>query len=127
MRKQTPAISVVIAVLIGGHAIAQEQSPAIPLPQLERCDAATHPQLPAKWHAVFLMAPFTNSQLVLSEIEYDASLPATRVRLHGLRRGSLDLLITDPGTYVLSSQDGAIAACEKLDDTGWRPLPQDWL
>jgi hypothetical protein len=58
---------------------------------------------------------------------YDASLPAMRVKLYGLRHGSLDFFITDPDTYVLSSQGGAVSACEKLGDTGWRPLPPDLL
>jgi hypothetical protein len=73
------------------------------------------------------MAPFTNAQLVLSDIVYDASLPAMRVTLYGLRHGSLDLFITDPDTFVLNSRGGAVSACEKLGDTGWRPLPQDLL
>src|SRR5689334_21353636 len=82
---------------------AQQKSPLIPLPQLSECQPASHPYLPSKWHGVFLMAPFTNAQLVLSDIEYDASFPAMRVKLYGLRYVSLDLFVTDPDTYVLSS------------------------
>lgn len=84
------------------------------------------PAFANKWLAIFLMAPFTNSQLMLSEIEYDASLPAMRVRLYGLRHGSADFLVYGNDTYALSS--GAQGrTCEKLGDTRWRPLPQDWL
>lgn len=110
-----------------GAASAQDKTPVIPLPRLEQCEGAAHPQLPDKWHAVFLMMPFTNAQLVLADMEYDASLPAMRVKLYGLRHGALDLLITDRDTYVLGSQSGTANACQRLGDTGLRPLPRDWL
>jgi len=119
---------IVISGFLSQTALAQQTTPILSLPQLSECKARTHPQLPEKWRAVFLMAPFTNAQLVLSDIEYDASLPAMRVKLYGLRHGSLDLFIIDSDTYVLNSQKGgAVSACEKLGDTGWRPLPQDLL
>jgi len=110
----------------GCIASAQQKQLLLSLPTLNECRTAAHPQRPNKWHAAFLMAPFTNDQLVLSDIVYDASLPAMRVKLYGLRHGSLDLFITDPDTYVLSSQHGA-ASGENLGDTGWRPLPQNLL
>jgi len=115
-----------VTVSLSGTALAQEQTPLLPLSRLEQCRATGHPRLPDKWHAIFLMAPFTNSQLMLSDIEYDASLPAMRVRLYGLRRGSADFFVYSTDTYALSS--GAQGTtCEKLGDTSWRPLPQDWL
>jgi hypothetical protein len=126
--RRSSVVSLLLSVtLCGSIASAQQKSPLLPLPQLNECPAALHPQLPSKWHAVFLLAPFTNAQLVLSDIVYDASLPAMRVKLYGLSHGSLDLLITNPDTYVLISQGGVVNACEKLGDTGWRPLPQDLL
>lgn len=111
------------AAFYGCIASARQKLPLLSLPTLNECATVAHPQLPNKWHAAFLMAPFTNDQLVLSDIVYDASLPAMRVNLYGLRHGSLDLFITDPDTYVLSSQHGAASTCENLRDTGWRPLP----
>lgn len=65
-----------VTVPLVGTVTAQEQTPLLPLPRLEQCPATEHPRLADKWRAIFLMAPFTNSQLMLSEIEYDASLPA---------------------------------------------------
>jgi hypothetical protein len=108
-------------------AIAQQLAPLLPLPELKTCRANIHPRLPDSWRGVFLMAPFTNAQLVLSEIEDDSSLTAMRVRLYGLRSGTLDLFIEGTETYELTSQDDEVRACEKLGDTGWRPLSQDWL
>src|SRR2546430_5653733 len=72
------------------------------------------------------MAPFNDTQLVLSEIVYDDSLPAMLVKLYGVRSGSVRLLIVGNKTYVLP-RDGANGRCEELGDTGWTPLPRDWL
>jgi hypothetical protein len=120
-----------VLTLLGGlldeAAVAQQLAPLLPLPELRACQASVHPRLPEKWRGVFLMAPFTNEQLVLSEIQYDASLPAMRVRLYGLRGGKLDLFIEGSETYELTSQEDELSSCKKLGDTGWRPLPQDWL
>jgi hypothetical protein len=108
-------------------AIAQQLTPLLSLPELKACRANIHPRLPEKWRGVFLMAPFTNAQLVLSEIQYDASLPAMRVKLYGLLSGRLDLFVEGSETYELASQENEVRSCEKLGDTGWHPLPQDWL
>src|SRR5215475_12611132 len=91
----------VVSVATASVAVAQEQAPLLPLPQLQRCDARAHPLLPEKWKATYLMAPFTNAQLVLGEITHDDSIPATRVTLHGARRGSLDLFVHGDKTYAL--------------------------
>ena len=60
------------------------------------------PELPEKWRATYLMAPFTSGQLVVGDLIHDASLSAMRVRLFGLRSGALDLLIAGAETYLLS-------------------------
>lgn len=73
------------------------------------------------------MAPHMNDQLVLSEVVADASLPAMRVKLYGLRRGSADLLVLGTKTYALEAQGSTITTCRDLGDTGWRPLPREWL
>ena len=56
------------------------------------------------------MAPFTNAQLVLAEIVSDLALSAMRVKLHGVRRGSLDLFVAGNRTYVLKSEGSGLAA-----------------
>jgi hypothetical protein len=73
------------------------------------------------------MAPHTNDQLVLSEVVADTSLPAMRVKLYGLRRGSADLLVLGTKTYALEAEGSTITTCRDLGDTGWRPLPREWL
>jgi len=115
-----------IATLLVGSASARTPAPLVAVPQLEQCQTESHPRLPEKWHATYLLAPFTNAQLVLADIVYDGSLSAMRVRLHGVRHGSLDLAVVGAHTYALSSRDDD-TPCEDLGDTGWRPLPRDWL
>src|SRR5690348_11226909 len=91
-----------VAVAFAAAAAAQAEPPLLPLPKLEACAAHGHPRLPDKWQATYLMASFSKGQLVVSEIIHDASLPATRLKLYGLRGGSLDLLVVRERTYVLS-------------------------
>jgi hypothetical protein len=119
--------SIICSGLLIVPAVAQEPKPSLPLPQLTPCEAALHPQLPEKWRGTFLMAPFTKQQLVLGELVADASASAMRVRLHGLRSGSLDLFVLDKTTYVLTTEGSAIKRCQAIGDTGWRTLPTDWL
>ena len=114
------------ALLIAAAAEAQEPVAPAPLPQLEKCDSASHPRLPEQWRATYLMAPFTKSQLVVGEIVADQPLSAMRVKLSGVGSGSADLLVIGTNTYVLE-RDGTRVQCRSLGDTGWRPLPQDWL
>src|SRR5712691_6122900 len=114
-------------LLICSVAAAQEQAPLVPLPEVGVCEGSAHPRLPQQWHATYLLAPFTKGQLVLGDIVLDASRPAMRVRLLGVRRGSADLFIRGSSTYALVSNGSAITECRDLGDTGWRPLPQDWL
>jgi hypothetical protein len=99
----------------------------MPLPTLSKCQTETRPQLPQKWRATFLLAPFSNTQLVLGDIAYDGTLKAMRARLYGLKRGTLDLLVQGNSTYALTSRGSQIVGCEHLGDTGWRPLPENWL
>jgi hypothetical protein len=130
MRPRTCLFSVLMFVcgLFDEPAIAQQVAPLLPRPEWMACQSTVHPRLPDKWRGVFLMAPFTNAQLVLSEVQYDGTLPAMRVRLYGLRGGALDLFIEGSETYELTSEDNdEVRSCAKLGDTGWRPLPQDWL
>jgi hypothetical protein len=68
MRRPLFASLFLFVALCGGVTSAQQKSPLVPLPQLNECQSAAHPHLPSKWHAIFLMAPFTNAQLVLSDI-----------------------------------------------------------
>jgi hypothetical protein len=120
-------VTVTIAVLLISPAAAQEPRALLDLPQLALCGATSHPRLPEKWRGTYLMAPFTNAQLVLAEIVSDLALSAMRVKLHGVRRGSVDLFVAGNRTYVLKSEGSAIKQCRALGDTGWRPLTTDWL
>lgn len=119
--------SVTIAALMVFPAAAQEPRALLDLPQLAPCGATSHPRLPEKWRGTYLMAPFTKAQLVLAEIVADLTLPAMRVKLHGVRRGSLDLFVAGNQTYVLKSEGAANKQCRALGETGWRPLTTDWL
>src|SRR2546423_1518332 len=112
----------------GGRAgAAQDLRPLQRLPEFPACRSAAHPNLPQQWRATYLMAPFTTGQLVVAQIVHDASLAATRITLYGVKRGVADFLVTDDTTYELVSDGAAVTECRDLGDTGWRPLPQDWL
>jgi len=119
--------SVLTSALIFWVPGARAQTPVLPLPTLSKCPTETHPQLPEKWRATFLLAPFTNTQLVLGNLAYDGTLKAMRASLYGLKRGTLDLFVQGDHTYALTSRGPQIVGCENLGDTGWRPFPQDWL
>jgi len=106
---------------------APAQTPALPLPTLSKCSTESHPQLPQKWRAIFLLTPFSNTQLVLGNFAYDGSHKAMRASLYGLKRGTLDLFVQGNNTFALVSRGSKIVGCEHLGDTGWRSLPQDWL
>ena len=105
---------------------AMDREAALTLPALAPCANRSHPLLPEKWHGTYLMAPFNRAQLMLGDIVYDGSIPAMRVRLAGVRAGSTDLFVRARNTYLLA-HDGSSAVCQDLGDTGWRPLPRDWL
>src|SRR5262245_1661707 len=115
-----------LAALLLSPAAAQDESSLLSRPKLEACQFPSHPQLPDKWRATYLLAPFTKSQLVLASMVYDSALSAMRVSLYGVRQGFLDLLIVGDHTYVLVA-DGSTIACQDLGDTGWRALGRDWL
>lgn len=83
--------------------------------------------MPQRWRATYLASPFTTGQLVVAEIVHDATIAATRISLHGVKRGAADFLVTGQSTYALVPKAGLDVACQDLGDTGWRPLPQDWL
>jgi hypothetical protein len=106
---------------------AQGLQPLQPLPQLAACRTTAHPQLPQRWQGTYLMAPFTTGQLVLATIVHDGAAGATRIRLYGIKRGMADFLVTGETTYALRTDGDAVTDCRDLGDTGWRPLPPDWL
>jgi hypothetical protein len=108
-------------------AAAEAPRAQLPLSQLAACERTPPPRLPEKWRGIYLMAPFTDGQLVLAEIVSDAALSAMRVKLHGVKHGSVDLLVVGKTTYVLKSEGSAIRECRALGDTGWRALTKDWL
>ena len=97
----------------------------LPLPRMEPCQQVSHPILPAKWRGVFLMTPFTPSQLMVSEIIYDEAVPAMQVKLFGVRSGALNFLVLKDKTFV--TEEGPLARCEELEQREWDPLPRDLL
>jgi len=121
------ALALIATVLAPWSGAAEERDPALPLPRMEACRHPSHPLLPSRWHGTYLMAPFTHAQLTLGDVVYDGTIPAMRVRLYGLRHGSADLLVTERNTYLLGRDEASGEACANLGDTGWRPLPRDWL
>jgi len=106
---------------------AQDLRPVQRVPEFPACLSTAHPRLPPHWRATYLMAPFTTGQLVLAEIVHDAPLAATRITLYGVKGGTADFLVAGDTTYALTSEGAAVRECRALGDTGWRPLPQDWL
>jgi hypothetical protein len=127
MRLQLAATLVLLDLWFAGTALGQVGQLGPSPPKMLACSNAEHPRLPEKWRATYLMAPFTSAQLVLAEIEHDGDLSATRAKLHGLKRGSLDLLVLGTHTYWLGADQQEVSRCHDLGDTGWRPLRRDWL
>jgi hypothetical protein len=113
--------------LVSWPAAGQQPVEEVPPQHLAACGATRHPQLPQRWGATFLMAPFGEDQLVLAGIVHDGAIPAMRARLHGLARGSADILVAGSRTFLLSTDNGRIAECRDIGDTGWRSPPADWL
>lgn len=127
MRLQLAATLVLLDLWFAGTALGQVGQSGPAPPKMLACSNAEHPRLPEKWRATYLMAPFTSAQLVLAEIEHDSDLSATRAKLHGLKRGSLDLIVLGTHTYWLGPDRQEVPRCHDLGDTGWRPLRRDWL
>lgn len=112
-----------LGLFVTAAALADEASP--PLPSFEPCRKQEHPLLPEKWRGLYLMAPFVKAQLTLADIVYDGAVDAMRVRLHGLKGGSADLLVSGGKTYLLG--EGGPSSCRAMGDTGLKPLPRDLL
>lgn len=97
-------------------------------PSVQPCGSTTPPQLPGKFHAVALLTPFTDSQLVVADIYYDWSVQAMRITTYGLERGYGDFLYTPNGYYVLDSENGGSPkqCFGPIDTTEQVPAP-NWL
>jgi hypothetical protein len=126
MRLRWLVLTLIVALPVP-RSPAAAQAADVPLPHLSACIAAERPQLPQRWGATFLMAPFTAAQLVLAEIVHDGSVPATRARLYGLAHGTVDILVAGRRTYLLTTEEGRLGDCRAIGDTGARPPPSDWL
>src|SRR5262249_15666643 len=121
-------ISWIAACLVGlGSPANSAERPdlTLALPRMEPCHRIPHPRLPAKWRGVFLMTPFTTSQLMISEIVYDEAVPAMQVKLVGVRSGAANFLVLNDKTFV--TEEGPVAPCEELEQREWAPLPRDLL
>jgi len=110
-----------------GYAAISAERPdlTLALPRMAPCERVSHPRLPAKWRGVFLMTPFTPSQLMISEIVYDEAVPAMQVKLVGVRSGAANFLVLKDKTFVC--EEDPLAQCAELDQREWAPLPRDLL
>ncbi len=96
-------------------------------PFITPCGSTTPPSLPPKFHAIALLTPFNDSQLVVADIYYDWSVQAMRVTTYGLERGYADFLYTPDGYYLLDSENGGapqqcfgpIATTEQVPAPNW--------
>jgi hypothetical protein len=114
MRLQLAATLALLVLWSAETALGQVDLSGPSPPNMLACSSAKHPTLPERWRATYLMAPFTSAQLVLAEIEHDSGLSATRAKLHGLKRGSLDLLVLGTHTYLLEADQQGEPQCHDL-------------
>src|SRR5262249_14407728 len=84
------------------------------LPEFPACVATTQPELPTRWRAATLLAPFVVDQLYVGEFVYDGPSSLMRATIYGLESGALDLLVTDTNTYQLVGPHAAPTGCANL-------------
>jgi hypothetical protein len=97
-------------------------------PVFSPCGLKTPPSLPQKFHAVALLTPFNDTQLVVADILYDWSIPAMRITTYGLQQGYADFFYLPGQYFILDSVNGGdpkrffgpISTTEQI------PAP-DWL
>ena len=96
-------------------------------PTIAPCGSKTPPNLPQAFHAIALLTPFNNSQLVVADIYYDWSLQAMRITTYGLEQGYADFLYIQDEYYILDSVNGGlptnffgpIATTEQVPPPNW--------
>lgn len=96
-------------------------------PTIAPCGSKTPPNLPQAFHAVALLTPFNDSQLVVADIYYDWSLPAMRITTYGLERGYADFLYFLDEYFIIDSENGGpaknffgpIATSERVPPPNW--------
>jgi hypothetical protein len=81
-------------------------SPFPSAPSFSPCGSTSPPKLPESFHAVALLTPFDNSQLVVANIIYDWSVPGMRITTYGLERGYADFLYLPECYFILDSENG---------------------
>jgi len=96
-------------------------------PSIAPCGSKTPPNLPQAFHAIALLTPFNNSQLVVADITYDWSLPAMRITTYGLEQGYADFLYFQNVYFIIDSENGGppknffgpIATTEQIPPPNW--------
>jgi len=96
-------------------------------PTIAPCGSKTPPNLPQAFHAVALLTPFNNSQLVVADITYDWSLQGMRITTYGLEQGYADFLYIQDVYYILDTENGGplknffgpIATSERVPPPNW--------
>jgi len=75
-------------------------------PTIAPCGSKSPPDLPQAFHAIALLTPFNNSQLVVADITYDWALPAMRITTYGLEQGYADFLYFQNVYFIIDSENG---------------------
>ncbi|MEX2128220.1 MAG: hypothetical protein WD871_08255 [Xanthobacteraceae bacterium] len=125
---RTFCLSGVRLAALAAAAVWQSSATAqtIDLPLFSACTPVSQPELPPRWRAVGLMAPFTDGQLDVGEFVFDGSLRAMRATVYGLESGAVDLLITEQDTHQLTGPHRAPTGCKSLGKKFSPPAAQ-WL
>src|SRR6516225_2276525 len=116
MRKRFSLVLAIAPVLV--PALAHAQFPGYPepdLPVMDACPNSASHQLPARWQATALMAPYlytgkpkdlnnlsSRAELQVGRFVYDGDNHLMRGTRYGVKLGGIiDLLISDSATWVL--------------------------
>jgi hypothetical protein len=124
LRPSGATIAAFAAAIMAGQSPAAAQT--INLPLFSACTPVSQPELPPRWRAVGLMAPFTDSQLDVGEFVFDGAAKAMRATVYGLESGAVDLLVTEQDTFQLSGPHGAPTGCKSLGRK-FSPPSRQWL
>lgn len=93
-------------------------------PLLRPIERAAPPRLPVRWHAIAMLTPFENAQIVVAEVWYDWDLRAMLVVLDGLEEGHAELLYVESSLFLVV--DGGARVIGPFPASDPVPAP-DWL
>ena len=106
---------------------APDPADALPVPVMAACTSKTPPVLPASWQTGAVLQHFSDGELVVGNLVYDAAAAALRFSLIGLTGGSADYLLTSGGNlFSLSGGYPAPTKCELVAKTALSVPPRSW-